>query len=516
MKKGDHMVFKDNKNSLWEFNLTEDNSLVYSTVAEDEKSKEEGRIDSDVVEFAVDIDDKGVVHFVYITKDSLKYCTLDEGQWSSKTIHRFEGNNFTVRELGLYLIGKDANIFYIFQKDLNVNIGTICHCLWDGEKASINIISDINMLPTGRVNYQAEVLQNGDIWLLFISNDGRDVLFKSCVYSNRVFSSIGLLYALKGNSMDFHMVNYGNEYHILNLSYDNQNYMLEDICIESPGKIKSITKLYQDNRPISDSLLLVYENILWAFWKVENKVFYSSLTGRLSRAQELSINPDVKVNMYYYLDQVRDGKYKKKRMFGTASPNINLIFPDKLPINEDADTFSSNDSKMTGVETSVPSDSACSSQYQFSSQSSLKEIMESSRREWRQALGKIKCNTSGKSIDKSPPAASSSCAQSYKGWSSEMRQNLVVLARQKLELEKKYNKLNEEKLSLEEETDKLKKLLDEERSQKDALQEKIKQLEITLKELEEENQKLKNDLEVEMNRGILDIICRRIKGKTQS
>ena len=74
----------------------------------------------------------------------------------------------------------------------------------------------------------------------------------------------------------------------------------------------------------------------------------------------------------------------------------------------------------------------------------------------------------------------------------------------------------EEKLSLDEELDRLKKLLDEERSQKDALQEKIKQLEITLKELEEENHKLKNDLEVEMNRGILDIICRRIKGKTQS
>lgn len=512
MKKGDHLVFKDKKNSLWEFNLTEDKSLVYSAVAEDEKSKEEGRIDSDVVEFAVDIDDKGVVHFVYITKDSLKYCTLDEGQWSSKTIHRFEGNNFTVRELGLYLIGKDANIFYIFQKDLNVNIGTICHCLWDGEKASINIISDINMLPTGRVNYQAEVLKNGDIWLLFISNDGREVLFKSCIYSNRVFSSIGLLYALKGNSMDFHMVNYGNEYHILNLSYDNQNYMLEDICIESPGKIKSITKLYQDIRPISDSLLLVYENILWAFWKVENKVFYSSLTGRLSKAQELSISPDVKVNLYYYLDQVRDGKYKKKRILGTASPNINLIFPDKNLTN----TSTSNDSNMANVRAPVPSDSIWAGQHQVSSQSFLEEIIESSRREWRQALSKIKRNTSGKNFDQSPPAAPPSCAQSYKGWSSEMRQNLVVLARQKLELEKKYNKLMEEKLSLDEELDRLKKLLDEERSQKDALQEKIKQLEITLKELEEENQKLKNDLEVEMNRGILDIICRRIKGKTQS
>lgn len=135
MNINDHLIFHDKSGSLWGFNLADDNSLVNFTVSENGKSAEKGRIDIDVSEFAADINENSVLHFIYIKNSQIKYGKLlESGRWSSNTVYRFEAKDATVRELGLNLIDKKANIFYILQEDSGKNIGTVCHGLWNREK----------------------------------------------------------------------------------------------------------------------------------------------------------------------------------------------------------------------------------------------------------------------------------------------------------------------------------------------------------------------------------------------
>lgn len=528
MDKNNPMLFKDGNKSLWEFHLSEDNCLVYSTVSEGGKHMEGGKIDTEVSEFAAGIDQKGVLHFVYIKERSLKYCKLESGSWLSKTIYEFEDDIIVLQELGLCLSGNNANIFHVLQKNTgNSNLGTIRHLLWDGENLSINVISNINLLQDGISTYQAETLSNGGILLLFISNDGSEVQFRSCMYVNSVFSGIGLLYALKGNSIDFHMVRCVNEYHFLNLSRNHQNHILEDVCIEAPGKIKSIAKLYECTGPISDSLLFLDKNTLKAFWKAESKVYYSSLADGWSAPRELCIDTGANIRKYHYIDNDGDRCPGVKKVLGSAFPDLRLILPDNLKeYMGDTTETDKNEKEHTNVIEPPDIDTEPENLEQTTQKMASfdrrspgeywRGIMELSKKEWQQAMGKTDYRPSYKSVYGSelPPLS----PQINKGgeWSREMFQNSAILAREKLNLEGKYTQLLMDKLSLEEETAKLKEMLKGAEDREESFEEEMHKMETMLKEISEENEKLKNDLAAERNKGLLDVIFKRSKAQTHS
>ncbi|NLK00024.1 MAG: DUF3450 domain-containing protein [Clostridia bacterium] len=531
MNANNYLIFKDNSSDLWEFHLTADNNLVYSVTSADGKNKEEGSIDTDVLEFAADIDKKGVVHFAYIQNEHLKYGELNDGRWSSEAIHCFEGVNYTARELRLCLAGKNASIFYIFKKDISKNIGSLCHCLWDGKQAKIKILDEINLLPGGRTSFRADILDNHEILLIFVSNDGKEVLFKSIMYVNSVFSNIGLLFALKGNSIDFHVVRHGKEYHILNLSVSNEKHMLEDIVIERPGKIKSITKIYQCENKISDSLLLIEAGILWAMWKVGDKLFHCFYEDEWSRAAEFSDDSDRVFRVYHYIEQGKDGNYRFKRVMGIDLPDIDLLSPKKHGGNEHN---TNGPCKRTGQAEDTKHPIYCSidpekqislphtqpEQMRLGPEKTLGEIIKESDVKWREELGKTQWFASGQSKRPggmvhtqahTPPKPMHTTLPSPSlpphipsedGWSKEMYKNSAAIVRQKAELEKKYTELMNDKSSLEEERNKLKDRLDQENSHRKSLEEQIDRMEIMIDEL-------KNELEAEKNKGIWDIIFRR-------
>jgi hypothetical protein len=490
--KNKYLVFKDKKDDLWELYLSEDNELIYSIRTKAGEGKEKGKIDTQVTEFDADIDEKGVIYFVYKRNNELKHCKLENNQWFSQTIYTFEEEAFEeesyiVKELELYIIDRYVNIFYVYQKKPHESIASICHCLWDGKECTNNIISRINLLPDGCTNYQVEILNKKDILLIFISNDEKGVLFKSCMYINNIFSNIGLLYTLKGNSIDFHMIRFGKEFHILNLSYSNQNYSLEDICIEPPGKIKYTMEVYTNDRQISKPLLIVDGGKLWAFWKIEQKIFYSIFTNSWINAQELSIGTEKPIDVFYFMDKSNNSgnSCKVMRALGSFSPTLDLFSPNKNIISENSGANDSDNRLVRSRDVNFRSSEA----FNQKEHKNLVQYM---------------------------PASYLLSMKQEDKWSKEMDQNYVSLAHQKVELEKEYTILKQEKQYLEKEIGNLRELLEKERNYRKTLEEIIesgvKDLEERLKQSESGRKKLKNGFEAKLNdKGIFNKIFKKAR-----
>lgn len=328
MNNNNSLIIENIRNDLWLLNLSQHGILTYKLISGEGKYKEEGTIDSGVIEFASDIDDNGTKHLVYINKSgNLKCCKFIDGQWSTKTIYQIKNNSATIRELSLYVTDNNLDIFYIHYNPNSQAPGILCHNRWDGEKCQVFEISYIKLLPDVHTHYQIDIREKKEILLFFIYNTGKEVVFRNCRWQNNAYSAITTLFSLKGNSLDFFLAKYGAGFHMLNVSYVNSTYTLEDRTFDSFGKVLTITNIFQCNLRIFHPLLIVDKNSLWAFWRAGGKIFYSSLSNRWSKVEELKTEYKGSIYMYYYIRQTQSGNSTMKRVFGTASPNINFLLP---------------------------------------------------------------------------------------------------------------------------------------------------------------------------------------------
>lgn len=330
--KGVHLIFKDKKSDLWEFHLTEMGDLEYNIVCESYKSSKMVTIGSNVLEFAADIDIFGTINLVYVTKTGeLIYCKFQDRQFSSGVIYYFKDNNYALRELTLCMTEKKANIFYILQDGKTNKTGTIYHGQWDKNRYIVDIISHIRIIPNVYSHYQVEILNYRDINLTFINNTNinKEVNFYNYSYKENSYSDIIALFTLKGNSVDFFMIRHEEGIHLLNLSYSNSFYILENVCIDLQNEVISIKRIFHCSEEISHPLLVLDKESLWAFWGVGNEVFYSFLLESWSEAEKLEVEfvSKPKINKYYIISQNNNRNRKFQRIFGTAVPDIKLLLP---------------------------------------------------------------------------------------------------------------------------------------------------------------------------------------------
>jgi len=505
MNSSNRLIIKDKKCDLWEFYLTKNGDLAYSIVSKDGKYKEEGRIDTGVMEFASDMDKDGIMHFVYINKNGeLKYYKLEDGQWSSKTIYYFKENNYAVRELSLCIIDEDINIFYIFQKQRTQNTGILCHNRWDGEKCTINVISYIKLLPNVCAHYQIDVQDKQDINLLFINNTGKEVTFKNCKYQNNIYSAIVSLFALKGNSLDFFMAKHGTESHLLNLSNSNLDYTLEDICLDSQGKVASITNIYQSDSAILDILLIVDGDTLWAFWIADGKILYSSFLGQWSRVEELKMGLETTINMYCYIEQVDNENRRIKRVLGTTPPDIKLLLPSKPQENtqknknEDSTLNKVNCSQEANMVTSGPGGVGPEkTMAQMEIEKKPANLSQFHNGYAKQSMKPL-AQAPGKNFNKDTLKARFPQMREESGWNKELVHNQIILSQEKAQLEAQCAELTRINMLQRAEIDKLKKQVEEERKRIKDLennQYQINELQEKPKPIEAEKIQIGEDLE---------------------
>lgn len=321
-------IFNDRSDDLWRFSITENGDFIYNVMYGDDKWTKEKKIDTEILEFAVNIDGKENIHIVYINKKrQLKYCVWENSQWLGKILYSFEDNNCNINELSLIIKEEDIHIFFILKK-LNVkHKASLMHYLWHGEKYEVNTICNINLIDDLSAHYYVETESENKIYLLLISGAENGGTLRVCRYMNNSWSKIKNLYIIRGNKISFYSLIYKNKFHILNLSREHSIYSLEYVSVDFDGNMKS-TKVNESLEEIINPTLFIRENTIFALWQRENNVLCSSFKDHWYIPIRLNSEDDDIILVYNYITSNINGiSVKTKKVFGTDFPDIKLFSP---------------------------------------------------------------------------------------------------------------------------------------------------------------------------------------------
>jgi hypothetical protein len=316
----------------------------------DDKWTKEKKIDTEILEFAVNIDVKENVHIVYINKKrQLKYCVWENSQWLGKVLYNFEDNNYDINELALIIKEDSIHIFFIL-KNLNTKYkASLMHYLWQGEKYELNTICNINLIADVNAHYYVEIESENKIYLLFISGGENGATLRVCRCMNNTWSKIKNLYIIRGSKIVFYSLIYENKFHILNLSREHSIYSLEYVSVDFDGNMKS-TKVNESLEEIINPVLFIKENELFALWQRESNLLCSSFKDYWQNPMKLNSEDDDVILVYNYItSNIKGNNIKTKKVFGTAFPSVKLFLPQILLNNHNNEEVKERDIQTIGV-----------------------------------------------------------------------------------------------------------------------------------------------------------------------
>ncbi len=321
-----HLIIKDGESNTWDFYLNENGHILYSIISEDGARKEKNTFNADALEFSIDIDKTGL-HLIYINrKGEFKYCLLSNNFWTIRTICTLSNKFHRVRELSLSVTDECVNMFYILLNENSNYLASLYYNKWDGEECSNSIISDIRLLPNTSAHYYIERLGQKDISLFLIDNVEEGGRIRNFKYIGGIFKARDLKFSLPGNTIDFTLIKHSEGVGFLNISEDYQNYSLDYINVDSKGSI-AINNIFKCGSMIKNPILIKDKEIIWAFWMIGNRVFYTIKKGNWLKVEEFKTGSMEEINIYYYIEESH--RRKTQRVLGTVSPDIKLILPSK-------------------------------------------------------------------------------------------------------------------------------------------------------------------------------------------
>ena len=328
MKICNSCLFYDDENHIWRFYVNDNRDLMYSIMYDEDKWTKENKIDSEVLDFTVNVDIDNKIYIIYSVKvGNLKYCIWEENKWFGKTIYSFENEGYEMTELNVITIGKLMHIFFIEKNNMRqVQCSLIHLCLNEGEN-SVNIIDSIPFLKEVFCHYQIENLDDGSLYLIFINEEKNEVAINFTEYKNNKWSIPRRLYGIKGSRINICTLLHLDKINIMNLSKEGSLYFLEHVLIEADGKMKSY-KIYESLEELNNFLLVEISGVLWAMWDEGKNVLTSSYSNQWSEPFKYYTELNSEVLIYKYLSlSNKHSNIKCKYILGTNPPEVNLLLP---------------------------------------------------------------------------------------------------------------------------------------------------------------------------------------------
>lgn len=323
------LLYFDKQDHTWRFYVKDSGELVYSIMYEEDKWTKESKIDSEVLDFAVNIDRELKVYIIYSIKGGeLKYCIWENNQWFGKILYRFENDGYQMSELSVNTIGKYMHVFFIAKNNSKKRQCSLMHFCFNNEENILNTIYNISFMQEAYCHYQTEVLKDGSLCLLLIHKEENEIAIKITKYKDEKWSIPRRLYGINGSNINFCTLQHNNKISILNLSKESSIYSLEHVLIEADGRMKS-NKIYEGSIEFKNYLLLEISYVLWAMWSEGDKVFASSYKGKWSEPVIYGEKLNEEILTYKYLSL--NNKYKElksKYVFGTMPPEIKVLLPE--------------------------------------------------------------------------------------------------------------------------------------------------------------------------------------------
>lgn len=332
-------VYIDLINNIWVFNLAENGNLEYKIMYEEEKWTKEKLIDSGVVAYCTYVEDE-TIHIVYSNiKNELRYCTMKNKQWLGKLLYSID-DKFIVQDVKIKIVMNKMHIFYLVKVSGGSDHGILMHCIWNGEKTSLNTIADIILPLDSSPYFEIEFGKTKKMSIFFSTDEGGGVALKSCNYVNENWTAAKWLYSVKGEAIEFDVMGDYTKNHILNRWREENMYFLEYVAIDEKGN-KSSFRIHESENEIIEPMLVVKDNRLYSSWIEGKKIFYSGFDGEhWNKEKKAEIHENNNVNVYNSIFYLEDYLIEGRKVYVTREPKFQILIPSKFI---EAETESSNE-----------------------------------------------------------------------------------------------------------------------------------------------------------------------------
>jgi hypothetical protein len=328
-------IICDFQENLWQFYIRQDGAFVYRIMYSENKWTKENKLDSNVEEFYIGLDNEYNFHIIYITSiGELKYCIYKNQQWSGKKLYSYDRSRFYTRELGLELIDNEIHIVFILCKCGQTEKGKLMHYVWRGEEGVTSNIYTIELLPSTERHYSLEMASESVLYLFFLTRENSEASLMNCGYINGTWSQPKKLYGITGDNIEIFTLESDNEFNILNVSKEGSTVLLERAFIDYQGTIQSEI-IYESTEKVNGANFFMYDKTLWVQWiEGDSLIKYTYLDGKWKIPESL----------YEGISNIQIYKYKKlktpentfniKVLFGSAYPDIQFYVPKCLEKKE--------------------------------------------------------------------------------------------------------------------------------------------------------------------------------------
>jgi hypothetical protein len=328
-------IYVDYKDNIWKFSINENKELSYGIMYKEGKWTKEILIDTNILGFAVYIDENEEIHLVYSnTKGELKYCTIKDKQWVGKILYKLESNDFQIENLKAEIIGSSMHIFYLLMGNDGSDHGVLMHCIWNGHDTIFNTLQDIILISNLREYYSVSINNKGDIYVFFLSDEGDEISLNYCSFENDTWMPTKRFYGIQGEEVGFEVAIDKKHIHILNKSKESSTYFLDHVLVDPIGNLKDF-KIHESKDNLLEPLIFIENNKLCSCWLEKDKIFYSIFDGdKWGNPVYFDRGNKDKLERYNSFICAYDNSYnREKKIYGTTGLDLYFYDPSDFLIS---------------------------------------------------------------------------------------------------------------------------------------------------------------------------------------
>lgn len=308
------------------FYLNNNSELSYKIMYEDDKWTKELKIDRNVLDFAINIDEKNQIFIIYSTKNSsLKYCIYGSNKWMGKILYQFENEKYQISDIAAHIIDKKMHIFFTVQNiEENGKLFLMYFCL-NSKKILSSMIYDLLPIEGMKSYYQTEIQEDGTLSLIYAAYEENKVRIKYTACESSKWIKPQILYGITGTDINFSTIMHDNKIYILNFSKEDSVYSIESAIIED-GKNTKNDIIYKTSDKPDSCILLEKENLLYAILLFSNKILVSLYKNdNWNKISEYNIENKNAECLYRFLYSQNKYNIKAKYIICTPFPEIKVF-----------------------------------------------------------------------------------------------------------------------------------------------------------------------------------------------